>query len=309
MMAVFPMETALPQRDSAKKSPATAVLLSAMFPGAGSLYAGNERHALIHGAIDVASVFAMGSMLADTCDPSCSTPRQAAGAGAFVAALVNYVWSIRTAARDADAYNVAVALPLVSDSVTSSDRPKPSASSFGFHGMHLGFGLGTSPYLDQWTGAQTAEMRLGVSLLRDWTFTYAHSEVSSRKETDYFVRECNEGRGCYPAVAVGADAFELQRRWHREHRVHPIAAASVGTLVSKYVYYRGPGIVFEPAAWDSTQYRQFASVSAGLEADVWGWFHGVAYGGYRQSTGGTVPNGKSSNSGPILAWLVEIGKF
>jgi hypothetical protein len=312
--AAAPSTTALAQRDTAGKSAVAAGALSYLFPGAGSLYAGDQRHALVHAAVGAASLAAFLLPLTDkACREGpgpCPVPLQAIAISGFFAYGTNSILSIVTAVRDANAHNAALASSRrARDSVSGTAGVEPPRTAFGFHGMHLGVGFGSAPYLNQWTGAQTAEVRLGVSPFRDWTLAYSHSEVVNEKGTDYFVRDCNGGRGCYPNVGVRADAFELQRRWHREHRVHPIAAASVGSLVSKYAYYRGSGIAFEPAVWDSTQYRQFASVSGGLEADIWGWIHAMAYGGYRQSTTGTVPNGKSSNSGPTLAWLVEIGKF
>ena len=306
--AVVPTTTCIAQPDTSEKSQLAAGALSYFLPGAGSLYAGNGRHALVHAAIGTASWLLMATAMNDPCpNGRCSASTQARGIGGLLMFGTNSVWSVVTAVRDVNAHNAAIASARARDSIVEAPNERPGG--FGFRGMHVAFGGGVSPYLDQWTGAATSEGRIGITLFRDWTFVYAGSQVEGTKSTDYFVRDCNETRGCFPEVRVQTDAFELQRRWHREHRVHPIAMASVGSLVSRYAYHRGSGIVFGTVAWDSTQYRQFASVNAGLEADIWGWFHTAAYGGYRQSTGGTIPNGRSSNSGPVLAWLLEIGKF
>jgi hypothetical protein len=307
-LAILPATTSIAQIDSGTKNPIVAGVASYLFPGLGSLYAGNDRHAAIHLAVAGGSVAAiMGAMADVNCTTKhCSPATQVLAYGGLMTYGVNYVWSLVSAVRDANAHNAAVAALRPGDSLAA----EPPHHGF-LHGMNLSVGSGGAPYLGSSTGAQTTEVRLGFTLgaMPDWTFTYAHSGVRTTRSTDYFVPACDGGRGCYPHVYVDADAFELQRRWHREARVHPIAAASVGGLTSRYSYQLRPGVPFAPATWDSTQYRQFASVSGGLEADLWSWLHAVAYGGYRQATSGTVPNGTSSNSGPTFAWLVEIGKF
>jgi len=297
------------QPDTTERNALGAGLLSYLFPGAGSLYAGNGRHALVHAAIGVASFVAMGSALDDRCpDGRCSASTQVRGMGGLLVFSANSVWSIVTAVRDVNAHNATLAMRRARDSIALLSPPPERPGGFGFHGMHLAVGGGTSPYLDRRTGARTGEGRLGITLFRDWTFAYSESDVASARQSDYYVADC-EIRGCYPRVAVQAQAFEVQRRWYRDHRIHPMATASVGTLTTRYTYSRGSGITFGTTVWDSTQYRRFASLNAGLEADIWGWFHTAAYAGYRQTAGRTIPNAKSSNSGPVFGWLLEIGKF
>ena len=306
--SIAPVATCFAQQDTTGRSAVAAGLLSYLLPGTGSLYAGNGRHALVHAAIDIGSIVAFASAVTDKCPAGrCSTSTQVRGFGGLIVFSANSVWSIVTAVQDANAHNAALASHRARDSVARLVPERDRPLGFGFRGVHVGLGGGVGPYLDKWTGAQTSEGRVGVTLFRDWTFAYTGSAVRPSGSTDYFVPACDAGRGCHPRVMVEADAFEVQRRWRRGHRLHPIVTASVGNVSSRYSYPRG--LAFEAWAEDSVQYRRFASASAGLEADVWGWFHTAALGGYRQSTGGTIPNGKSANSGPVLAWLLEIGKF
>lgn len=93
--------------DSGWKSPGVAGVLSVVVPGAGSLYAGNARHAAIHFGLDV--VGWVGIMVAmavpEDCKGGCQTPYSAAALAGLVIIPVNRVWSVVTAVGDADAHN------------------------------------------------------------------------------------------------------------------------------------------------------------------------------------------------------------
>jgi hypothetical protein len=315
VMLSVPLAISSAQTDSTIKSAGTAGVLSYLFPGAGSYYAGdNHHHALVHAAVGVSSAVAMLPAINEQCAPpkKCQTSTEVIALAGLVTYVVNSVWSIITAVHDANAHNALVLDLRAADSTAGKTiAAELKRSDFGIRGAHYALGLGSVPYLDRLTGTLSTELRTGFTLsaFPDWTVTYAHSVVHTAKSTDYFVRDCNSGRGCYPGVYVNADAFELQRRWRRDLSVHPVVAASGGSLRSRYAYFKGTGTAFEPGVWDSTQYRVFATVSAGAEVDIWRWIHGLAYAGYRQASGRTIPDGKSSNSGPILAGLIELGKF
>ena len=90
-----------------EKSPFTAGLLSGIvFPGAGSFYAGNSGHGIIH--LAVAGVSAVGIQAgSDSCNLVFSSPDDnctlfGVSLGVFV---VNWIWSITTGVSDAKAYN------------------------------------------------------------------------------------------------------------------------------------------------------------------------------------------------------------
>jgi len=90
-----------------EKSPATAGLLSAIvFPGSGSLYAGNTSRGITHIAVGLAS-FAGVKAGADNCglvfrrsDDNCTL--LGVSLGVFV---VNWIWSITNGVSDAKKYN------------------------------------------------------------------------------------------------------------------------------------------------------------------------------------------------------------
>src|SRR5262249_29146466 len=101
--AFLPAATCLAQSDSTERSALGAGLLSYLFPGAGSFYAGNDRHALVHAGIATASAAALASTFYDRCPGGrCSVSTQVRGWGGLLVYGTNYVWSIVTAVRDAN---------------------------------------------------------------------------------------------------------------------------------------------------------------------------------------------------------------
>ena len=86
-----------------------AVGMSAVVPGAGSLYAGNARHGIIHMAVATATVLTI-VVVAGSCSfwlnlkPECDSEERVMNVAAAGFAL-NYVWSIVSAVNDAKAHN------------------------------------------------------------------------------------------------------------------------------------------------------------------------------------------------------------
>ena len=90
-----------------EKSPFTAGLLSGIvFPGAGSFYAGNTGHGIIHLAVAGVSYVGLQAGI-DDCDLIFGSPDDnctlfGVSLGVFV---VNWIWSITTGVGDAKEYN------------------------------------------------------------------------------------------------------------------------------------------------------------------------------------------------------------
>lgn len=108
--SVFPAHiTSYGTASTDTRSAVLAVGMSAVVPGAGSLYAGNARHGIIHMAVATASVLTIVGV-AGSCSfwlnlrPECDSEERVMNVAA-VGFAVNYVWSIVSAVRDAKAYN------------------------------------------------------------------------------------------------------------------------------------------------------------------------------------------------------------
>jgi hypothetical protein len=279
---------------TAHRYPVLAGGLSYLFPGVGSLYAGNSKHALVHAGVAVASFVAFAEASgAKACSSACAT----VGLTGLFTFAVNEVWSIVTAAKDANTFN---------RHHHPADSMMGRGSPYSIGRVHLGLGGGVSPYLRDATGGHTAEVRFGISFrgLPDWTAVWATSSVVNDHGTDEYRRVCSFATTCAPRVAVETGAFEVQRRWGRERRIHPLASVAVGELRTAYKYSGPAGFRYQ----DSVQTRRFVAMGGGIEARVFPWIHGALIGGYRATSGSTIPHATSSNSGPTLAWLVEIGR-
>jgi len=103
------------------RSPVGAGLLSYLLPGLGSYYAGNSKHGTVHLVVGLASGAALFYSLAD-CKGNCSTD-EVISIGSGVTLAVNAVWSIFTAAQDADAYNAAASSRRVGELPLSVPHP------------------------------------------------------------------------------------------------------------------------------------------------------------------------------------------
>ena len=91
--------------DTTHRSPVLAGVASYLLPGVGSWYAGNDQHALTHGAIALGlgvtgTVMTAGRDCYDLC-----VPPTLFGALVVLGYLTNDIWSTVTAVRDAHAHN------------------------------------------------------------------------------------------------------------------------------------------------------------------------------------------------------------
>lgn len=88
-----------------RKQPVGAGLLSYVYPGVGSFYAGHTRHGVTHLAVAMGAMLAlMGSAIDEE-----ASPRASAGTALVGIYLVNWGWSIVSAVNDARAVNRAAA--------------------------------------------------------------------------------------------------------------------------------------------------------------------------------------------------------
>lgn len=88
-----------------RRQPVGAGLLSYVYPGVGSFYAGHTRHGVTHLAVAMGAMLAlMGSGIEDE-----TSPRASAGTALVGIYLVNWGWSIVSAVNDARAVNRAAA--------------------------------------------------------------------------------------------------------------------------------------------------------------------------------------------------------
>jgi hypothetical protein len=133
----------------------------------------------------------------------------------------------------------------------------------------------------------------------------AANHIQNRASTDYYAQACAGGRGCKPRIWVRTDGFEVQRRWWNDRAFHPVATVGTGNLTSSYGYLND---LIDDFAGDSVQTRRYVSVGAGIEGNAGRWIHGAVIAGYRATGGHTIPRATSSNTGPTLLWLVEIGR-
>ena len=293
-IAIFVAHPIAAQSDSSRRNPYLAGALSYLLPGAGSFDAGDEGHGITHLGIGAASF--VGVMTAAS---SKDNAGQLVGVSSMLTFGVNSIWSVVTAVRDANAYNRG-ANP--GDTVRRPPRP------FGIAHLHVGAGGGRGPYMNNATGGHLSEVRIGIAFnaFPEWTVALASSSVRNRDSTSYFASSCNEGRGCRPAIFVSTSGFEVQRRWSNARAIRPLATVGAGTLKSAYRYVKDDSAGIFGA--DSLQRRTYVSIGAGLEGNLGSWIHGAVIGGYRATSGRTIPRATSSNSGPTLMWLVEIGK-
>lgn len=95
-----------------EKNAVVAGVLSWIVPGLGSFYAGNSRHGAIHLGLHVVffgvMIAGIGSAFEDcltSTDPTCGTGGAGTFYAGFVGTLVNGVWSIFTAVKDANTAN------------------------------------------------------------------------------------------------------------------------------------------------------------------------------------------------------------
>jgi hypothetical protein len=120
--------------DTEPKSVGQAVLLSYLFPGAGSIYAGNTKRGVIHLTAAFVGAVAFASALGDThrCE---SFGCQAKGAIAIGGLFLNIPVSMVTAAVDANHFN-----EQLEHSTESSPKPSLIVGPSG-RGLNAGFSL------------------------------------------------------------------------------------------------------------------------------------------------------------------------
>ena len=106
LVVTAPQAGAQTLADTTNRSVLAAGLTSAMLPGLGSWYAGDDRHAIVHGATAVA-LLATGRVMSNSsrCDASCTGERDTAAYLVFLAFVTNQVWATVTAVNDARAHN------------------------------------------------------------------------------------------------------------------------------------------------------------------------------------------------------------
>ena len=192
-------------------------------------------------------------------------------------------------------------------------KPKPAVEhTIGRLGWiksaHIAFGGGQSPYIGRAGGAQVSEFRLALSLkkLPNWTFAMASSGVVDTDTTSYVA---GGSQGYHPRLAAHTQSFEIQRRWGNLALVHPVATASIGSLVTSYNYWErltsGAKVVHN----DERTSSSFYALAAGGELNVLSWMRAMLTVGYRGAGATTLPNRIASNSGVVVTSLVELGKF
>ena len=91
-----------------RKEPILAGWASAILPGAGSFYAGNNRHGVIHAGVALASLVVMVAGTGACYTADCGGGMATVG---YLGYLVNDVWSIFTAVSDANTFNAKGATP------------------------------------------------------------------------------------------------------------------------------------------------------------------------------------------------------
>jgi hypothetical protein len=92
--------------DTTNRSVFAAGLASAMLPGLGSWYAGDDHHAIVHGATATA-LLVTGRVMSNSrqCDAPCNGERDTAAWLVFMAFVTNQVWATVVAVHDARAHN------------------------------------------------------------------------------------------------------------------------------------------------------------------------------------------------------------
>jgi hypothetical protein len=196
-----------------------------------------------------------------------------------------------------------LASPALSQQADTSKRPP---RPYGIAHAHLGMGGGRVPYLGDAIGGRTSEFRLGFAFnaFPQWTVALAANSMMNGG-ADYYVQACASRLGCKPNVRVSTDGLEVQRRWWNDRAIHPVATVSTGTLMTSYSYNND---LISDIVVDSVQTLRYVSVGAGIEGNAGRWIHGAVIAGYRATGGHTIPRATSSNTGPTLLWLVEIGR-
>jgi len=282
------------QSDTSHRNPFVAGALSYFLPGAGSLYAGHPRHGITHMVVAAASFAGMGAAAS-----SRSNAQQLFGVSSLLTFGVNSVWSVVSGVRDANDFN---------RRAHPNDTVRRAPLPYGIAHLHAAAGSGRAPYLGDASGGHMMETRIGIAFnaLPEWTVALTSSLVTNNDSTNYFAPLCNQGRGCRPRVYVSTGGLEVQRRWSNARLIHPVATVGAGVLTTEYRYFKN--WLASVRSVDSAQTRPYVSIGAGLEGNLGSWIHGAVIGGYRVTSGHTIPRASSSNSGPTLMWLVEIGK-
>jgi hypothetical protein len=180
-----------------------------------------------------------------------------------------------------------------------------------FRGVHFDGGGGSVPYLDGHnTGRAAAEVKITFPLRRfpDWSIAVTTSSVKDVDTTSFIVSRSGWSTPYHPELVSTTAAFEVQRRWDQDRRVHPIGTMSAGALMNTYSYYdQTPDGEFlrEPGK----RWKAYGQVSGGAEVTIVRWLRANALLGHRSGGRMTIPGARGSNGGVTMMLNLQLGKF
>lgn len=193
--------------------------------------------------------------------------------------------------------------------------PLASACSVVKHGYVAG-GRSAVSYRER--GLSPADdFRFGFTLaaLPTWAFGWSFNQVRNPDSAGYREPRCladvalgfQRADFCQPTIVARSAAFEVQKRWAPTEKLHPIASAMVGDVITGNVYRIGTASYSNGSAPDSGWKAPFVTLAGGGEYSLNRWLHVRATAGYRQVFRTETRNGSNAPSGFTATSLVVIG--